>query len=103
MSGTCQLCGLWVGNLTKHHLVPQNVSRTRKHPKSLKNDEGNFLWVCEECHSHVHALFSNQELRDLYSTRESLLASEQIGKYVRWRRKHPNFNGSSKMSDSRRH
>lgn len=102
MDGKCELCGLDTHRLTKHHLVPQNVSRTRKHPKSLKNDEGNFLWVCEECHSRIHSEFSNQELRDLYSTKEGLMSSEQIQKYVEWRRKHPNFSGSSKMSDRRR-
>jgi len=97
----CQLCGL-EEKLTKHHLIPQNVSRSNKYPKSLKTDESNFLMVCSECHSHIHALYTNQQLRDLYFTKEKLLESEEFGKYVCWRIKHPDFKGSSKMSNSQK-
>lgn len=99
--GKCELCGI-EGELTKHHLVPQSVSRSSKYPKSLKRDEGNFLMVCSECHGQIHALYTNQQLRDLYSSKELLLGSEGFGRFVKWRRKHPGFSGSSKMSKARR-
>lgn len=101
MTGKCELCGVET-DLTKHHLVPQSVSRSGKYPKSLKTDEGNFLMVCNECHGQIHALFSNQQLRDLYYTKELLLGSDGFGKFVMWRRKHPEFTGSSKMASGRR-
>lgn len=95
----CEICGLEVP-LTKHHLIP--VSQSRHKNKYLKNDESNFLWICEECHSQIHALFTNQELKDLYNTKELLLSNPKFKKYVEWRIKHPDFNGTSKMSNSRK-
>ena len=95
----CEICGLEC-DVTKHHLVPQSQSRHKN--EYLKTDEGNFLWVCTECHSQIHALFSNQELKTLYNTKELLLAEPRFRKFVEWRIKHPDFKGSSKMTKERR-
>ena len=95
----CELCGCETG-ITKHHLIPQAQSRHKN--KYLKTDEGNFIWVCTECHSQIHALFSNYELKTLYNTKEALLAEPRMHKFVEWRRKHPDFKGSSKMAKERR-
>ena len=95
----CEICGCEC-NPTKHHLVPQQQSRHKN--KYLKTDEGNYLWVCTECHSQIHALFSNYELKTLYNTKELLLAEPRFAKFVEWRKKHPDFKGSSKMSNKRK-
>ena len=80
----CEICGCEC-NPTLHHLIPQQVSRHKN--KYLKTDEGNFLWICEECHSQIHALFSNQELKDRLNTKELLLADPKFHKYVEWKKK----------------
>jgi hypothetical protein len=95
----CEICGCEC-NPTKHHLVPQQQSRHKN--KYLKTDEGNYLWVCTECHSQIHALFTNYELKTLYPTKELLLAEPRFAKFVEWRKKHPDFKGSSKMSNKRK-
>ena len=95
----CEICGCEC-NPDKHHLVPQQQSRHKN--KYLKTDEGNFLWICKECHSQIHALFSNYELKTLYPTKEALLAEPRFRKFVEWRKKHPDFKGSSKMSNKRK-
>lgn len=95
----CALCGI-DNFLTKHHLIPKCVSHSTKYPKTLKNDDKNFIWICNACHSHIHALYSKQELRDLYFTLELLLAAPEFAKFVSWRKKHPEFDGHSKMSKS---
>lgn len=95
----CEICGLEVP-LTKHHLCPQSQSRHRN--KYLKTEESNFLWICEECHSQIHALFSNIDLKNIYNTKEALLSNDRFRKYVEWRIKHPDFNGTSKMTKERR-
>lgn len=95
----CEICGCEC-KPTVHHLVPQQQSRHKN--KYLKTDEGNFLWICEECHSQIHALFSNYELKTLYSTKEALLAEPRFKKFVEWRKKHLDFKGSSKMSNKRK-
>lgn len=95
----CELCGLEC-KPTLHHLIPQSQSRHKN--KYLKTDEGNFLWICTECHSQIHALFSNFELKELYNTKEKLMEEPRMRKFVEWRMKHPEFSGSSKMSNDRK-
>ena len=95
----CELCGLEC-KPTLHHLIP--VSKSRHKNKYLKTDEGNFLWICTECHSQIHALFSNYELKELYNTKEKLMEEPRMKKFIEWRMKHPEFSGSSKMSNDRK-
>lgn len=95
----CELCGVEC-ECTKHHLIP--TSRAKNKYKSTKTDEFNFLWVCRQCHDAIHATFGNSELRDLYNTKEKLLESSEIQKFVSWRKKHLDFNGHSKMSNDRK-
>ena len=98
-TGKCALCGCECA-LTKHHLVPQ-VKCHNKY-KQIKEDESNLLWICRQCDDQVHALWSENELRDLYNTKEKLLKSESMQKFIVWRQKHPDFNGHSKMSNNRK-
>ena len=98
--GVCETCGC-VAPLTKHHLVPVHVCRTAKHGKELKTDDANVVWICRTCHDFLHATWTDQELRDLYSTKEKLMAAPEFAKFVAWRRKHPEFKGSSKMGNRR--
>ena len=95
----CELCGLEC-KPTLHHLIP--VSKSRHKNKYLKTDEGNFLWICTECHSQIHALFSNYELKELYNTKEKLMEEPRMRKFIEWRMKHAEFSGSSKMSNDRK-
>lgn len=95
----CEICGC-SHNIEKHHLVPQSKCHSTKYSKKLKNDESNFLWICKNCHDTLHSYFTNNELRDLYSTKESLLMNEKFAKYVKWRIKHIDYDfKSSKMSN----
>ena len=78
MNGKCELCGIET-NLTLHHLIPK-----------------------VKCHSQIHAMFSENELRDFFNTKEKLLENDNFNKFIKWRIKHPDFKGSSKMSNRRR-
>ena len=98
-TGICELCGCECA-LTKHHLVPQ--ARCKNKYKQIKEDEANLLWICRQCHDQIHALWDENALRDLYSTKEKLLAAEPMQKFIAWRQKHPSFDGHSKMSNSRK-
>jgi hypothetical protein len=99
MNGKCELCGIKC-NLTKHHLIPQLKCKNKY--KDIKEDSNNLLWICDSCHGTIHATFSENELRDLYNTKEKLLSTYEIKKYVDWKMKHPNFNGHSKMNNRRK-
>lgn len=95
----CAICGS-SENLTKHHLVP----RVKCHNKyrQIENDDENIVMLCRSCHDAVHAAYSENELRDSYSTVEKLLAAPEIAKYAAWKKKHPDFKGHAKMSNRRK-
>lgn len=96
----CELCGC-EKDLTRHHLIP--VSRLKnKYAKVKTTDEGNWIWICRQCHDHIHAVKGESDLRDNFNTKEKLLADPEIAKFVAWRTKHPDFDGHSKMSNGRR-
>ena len=80
------MCGCEVDNLTKHHLIPQ--SKCKNKYKEIKEVESNHIWICRQCHDTIHAYFSNQELKDLYNTKELLLSNDKIKKFVDWKKKH---------------
>ena len=96
----CELCGC-VCECTKHHLVPK--VRAKNKYKEIKEDPSNIIWICRSCHDQIHALFSENELRDLYNTKDKLLESEEMQKFIKWKKKHPDFNGHSKMSNKRKY
>lgn len=96
----CELCGCEC-DLTKHHLIP--VSRCKNRYKDIKgDDDSNVIWICRQCHDHIHATHDNSYLRDFLNTKELLLKDDNIRKFVEWRRKHPDFKGHAKMSKGRK-
>ena len=97
--GVCETCGC-IAPLTRHHLVPQ--SRTKNGYKDLKDDPSNVIMICRPCHDAIHAAYDETELRNLYPTKEKLMAAPEFVKFIAWRRKHPEFKGSSKMGNRRR-
>ena len=95
----CQLCGIDC-DLTKHHLVPKLKAKNKY--KDIKDNPSNILYVCRSCHDQIHSLFSETELRDLYYTKKLLLGNDELKKFIDWKKKHPNFNGHSKMSNRKK-
>ena len=95
----CELCGLEC-ELTKHHLVPKLKAKNKY--KDIKEDPSNIIWICRSCHDQIHSLWDESTLRDLYSTKESLLKSSEMQKFIAWKKKHPEFKGHSKMNNNRR-
>jgi 5-methylcytosine-specific restriction endonuclease McrA len=71
----CSLCGLET-QLTIHHLIPK--VKCHHNLKNKEDDPTNHLLVCRACHDAIHANFSENELRDFYSTKQQLLDSEEI-------------------------
>ena len=56
----------------KHHLTP----------RAKGGDET--IIVCTDCGNQIHMLFTNNELRDLYNTVESLKAHPAMRKWIKW-------------------
>lgn len=95
----CELCGVDC-ECTKHHLVPKLKAKNKY--KDLKDDDSNIIWICRQCHDVIHATWDESTLRDLYNTKEKLLETQEMKKFIAWRQKHPDYNGHSKMSNNRK-
>lgn len=68
----CALCRRSVPVAEDHHLVPENRA------------ESPVVQVCTPCHKQVHALFTNEELREKYATVTALRNADRLQSYYRW-------------------
>lgn len=76
----CPLCSRDLPSLEKHHL------------KTRRKDRADIEKICQGCHSQIHALFSNTELRDPrlgLDTIEGLLENDRMLKAVAFVKKQP--------------
>lgn len=79
MEGQCELCQRKDVTLTKHHLLPREEGGKEEH----------ISYICEACHKHIHALYTNKELAIRLSTIKDLQSDEQISKYLKFIKKQP--------------
>jgi 5-methylcytosine-specific restriction protein A len=56
----------------EHHLRPEERA------------ESPTVALCRPCHEQVHALFTNEELREEYDTIEALRSADRLQAYVDW-------------------
>lgn len=77
----CGLCGRGFARagLTKHHCLPREAGGTAEDVEL----------ICGQCHSMIHATFTNRTLADRYATLAELRRSPELAKYARWVRKQP--------------
>jgi len=82
-NGTCPLCDrpLVPGpSVNLHHWVPRTYKGREAAP------------LHRICHAKIHAVLTEQELRDWYHTPERLRAHPELAKFIRWvARKDPEF------------
>lgn len=76
--------------LTFHHLIPVCLHTKKYFQKHFDKHylKTNGVWVCDQCHSHIHRSYSEKELAKNYNTLDLLIKSEKIQKYIQWIRKH---------------
>ena len=72
--GDCAVCGRSGPGLPtgRHHLVPENRA------------ESPVAQVCTPCHRQIHALFTNDELRESFHTVEALRGADRMQDYLSW-------------------
>ena len=68
--------------LTKHHLIPRCKD---------KNKIGKTVDLCSNCHTFLHARFSENYLKENLNTLEKIMQHQQCKQYLNWRQKHPFF------------
>lgn len=93
--GKCDICGrdLIKGKTVNlHHLIPKTYKGTVTIP------------IHTICHSKIHSVFTEKELRDYYHTPERLREHEQIAKFIKWVRKQPaDYTGKNKRYNGKGH
>lgn len=77
----CGLCGRAFerSGLTKHHCLPKQKGGTQQDVELL----------CSQCHSMVHATYTNRTLAGRYATLAELREAPELAKYLVWVRKQP--------------
>lgn len=77
----CRLCERLFGrgDLTKHHCLPRQKG----------GDQDDVELLCGQCHSMVHATYTNATLAALYPTVAKLREAPELVKYLKWVRKQP--------------
>ena len=68
----CPLCERPNYNPSDHHLVPKTRGGTVTET------------ICRDCHSAIHATFSNKELERQYATVDALLLHEGFARIIRF-------------------
>lgn len=70
----CQLCKMLT--MTRgHHIIPR------------VKDGKVTIQICQTCEDFLHKTFSNNQLRDIYNSIESILADASFQKFLKWRKK----------------
>jgi hypothetical protein len=73
-------------SVNRHHLIPVLKGGKKSYP------------VHKICHSKIHSLWSENELRDTYNNWNDIRADERMQKFIKWvRKKDPEFRDSNRM------
>ena len=77
----CGLCGRAFerSRLTRHHGLPRSEGGTLE-------DVG---LLCPQCHSMVHATYTNETLARQYPTLKELRRAPELTSFIKWVRKQP--------------
>ncbi len=76
---TCAICHTITESdvTTKHHVLPK--SKGGRHKETII--------CCPDCGKQVHILFNEKELASM--SLDELLKTEEMIKYIKWKRTHP--------------
>jgi hypothetical protein len=77
----CGLCGRGfpTDRLTQHHCLPKSKGGTHE----------DVALICSQCHSMIHATYTNATLAAVYPTIEQLRRAPELTKFIAWVRKQP--------------
>jgi hypothetical protein len=92
--GKCPICNrdmIKGRTINEHHLIP----------KCEKGKDTITLHVI--CHSKIHSIWTENELRDYYNTIERILSDNSINDFKKWiKNKEPEYVNSNKSSNNKK-
>ncbi|MFB6176412.1 MAG: hypothetical protein ABEI99_04585 [Halobaculum sp.] len=80
MPETCELCRRVIP--VERIDDPQAVQRHHLRPEERKTSPTATL--CRPCHDQIHAVFSNDELRESFDSIDALQSADRLGEYLSW-------------------
>jgi hypothetical protein len=80
MPTTCALCRRVVpdGRIDDPQVVQEHHLRPERRAASPT------VMLCRPCHDQIHAVFSNEQLREGYDTIEALRDADRLADYIEW-------------------
>jgi hypothetical protein len=81
----CALCGRQKF-LGFHHLIPRTCHSSKWFRKRFSRFEMQVrgVYLCHDCHDHIHKVFSEKELGRHLNTLAALSAHEDVARFVDW-------------------
>jgi hypothetical protein len=99
----CSFCGRQVDRHEDHHLIPRMKHNKRMKRLHTKVELKQKVHSCIPCHDHLHALFTEKELAEIYNTVATLMAHPDMRNFVSWISSKPaDFVVHSKRASRRR-
>lgn len=90
---TCELCRRRIEGVRD----PQAVQTHHLRPEERATSPTATL--CRPCHDQVHALFTNEELRESFDTVEALRTANRLQEYIAWIRTTDKLRVPTRTSD----
>lgn len=75
--------------LSFHHLIPRKMHRRKNFLREFGKEEmkKRGINVCRKCHSAIHKFWDEKTLAEIYNTKEKLMETEEMQKFVAWVKK----------------
>ena len=80
MPTTCALCRRRIPD--EHIGDPQAIQEHHLRPE--RRAESPTVVLCRPCHDQIHAVFTNEELRESHDTVEALRDADRLEGYIDW-------------------
>jgi hypothetical protein len=76
-------CGLCRRRIPDERLAdPQAIQEHHLRPE--RRAESQTVMLCRPCHDQIHAVFTNEELRESYDTVKTLREADRLQAYIDW-------------------
>lgn len=85
-TGRCELCRRDEMELTRHHLVPRMVDRQPRVQRRFAGTDlrTHLALLCRPCHKFLHAMLTEKQLAEGFSTLEQLRQHPEVRRFVHW-------------------
>ena len=82
--GPCPCCARQL-DLSFHHLIPRKVHRRRRFARLYSKQQlAMGVYICRDCHTAIHSVYSEMELANSFCSLDLLLGDEKLARSFSW-------------------